>query len=399
MKKMIDKVVGLVTRRLYYEDINMTAFESTVLQCIEEKEGLYRVLLEATAFFPEEGGQTADKGTLNGMEVLDVQIVGEGIYHYVKSPLGVGATVHGQVDYAQRFDFMQQHSGEHIISGLVHARYGLRNVGFHLSVREVTLDFDAPLTLEQLREIEREANEAVQANLPIVISYPDKEELAMLSYRSKIAIDEQVRIVTIPGIDVCACCAPHVESTGRIGLIKITDVQNLRGGVRVNILCGMRALADYTIKQDSVSAVSMAVSLPGDRIAEGVQRLREEVQKQKERANHLQVEYLKLKVSTLPSPEETADVILFVGTMDTIAVRNTVNELTKIYSGYCGIFFGEAGNYQFILGSETRDCRKAAEYLRSEFSAKCGGSSVMIQGSVTAEPEQVRELIASCSVR
>lgn len=382
-----------MTRRLYYEDINMTAFESTVLECVEEKDGRFRVLLEATAFFPEEGGQTADKGTLNDLEVVNVQITSESIYHYVECPLEVGATVCGQVDYAQRFDFMQQHSGEHIISGLVHARYGLRNVGFHLSVREVTLDFDAPLTLEQLREIEWEANEAVQADLPIVISYPGKAELASLQYRSKIEIEGQVRIVTIPGIDVCACCAPHVESTGRIGLIKITDVQSFRGGVRVNILCGMRALADYTIKQDSVSAVSVAVSLPGDRIAEGVQRLREECQRQKERVNHLQAEYLKLKVSTLPGPEETSDAVLFVGPMDTIAVRNTVNELTRTYSGYCGIFFGEEGEYQFILGSGTLDCRVAAERLRSDLSARCGGSAAMIQGSVSAEPERVRECI------
>ncbi len=385
-----------MTKQLYYEDIYRTAFESTVLECVEEKSGRYRVLLEATAFFPEAGGQTADKGTLDGVEVIAVQIVGENIYHYVGQPFAVGTTVRGQVDYAQRFDFMQQHSGEHIISGLVHARYGLRNVGFHLSVREVTLDFDAPLTMEQLREIEREANEVVQANLPIQITYPDKEELASLSYRSKIEIEGQVRIVTIPGIDVCACCAPHVESTGRIGMIKITDVQSLRGGVRVTILCGMRAHADYAAKQDHVSALSVALSLPGDRLVEGVQRLREEVQKQKERANHLQAEYLRLMVSTLPSPVEAADAILFVGAMDTIAVRSIVNELTKAYTGYCGIFFGAEGNYQFVLGSKTQDCRVVAERLRMELSARCGGNVAMIQGSVSAEPAQLRELFRSC---
>lgn len=383
-----------MTRKLFYEDTHMTTFETAVTECIKDEERtLYRVLLEATAFFPGEGGQTPDKGTLNDQEVLDVQIQEDDIYHYVKEPIVAGSTVSGQVDWAQRFDFMQQHSGEHIISGLVHKHYGLRNVGFHLSVNEVTLDFDAPLSLEQLREIEREANGAIHANLPILISYPDEQELATLEYRSKIEIEGQVRIVTIPGIDVCACCAPHVETTGQIGMIKITNVQSHRGGIRVNILCGMRALEDYTTKQDSVSAVSVALSVPQEQISQGVQRLRDESLRHKERANDLQAKYLKLTLSTLPGPEATSHVVLFVGPMDTIAIRNAVNTLTATYPGYCGIFSGEEGNYQFILGSSTKDCRELANILRSQLSAKCGGSAPMIQGSVNATPQQLQHLI------
>ncbi|MBQ7933978.1 MAG: alanyl-tRNA editing protein [Lachnospiraceae bacterium] len=383
-----------MTRKLFYENTHMTTFETAVTECIKDEDrNLYRVLLEATAFFPEEGGQTPDKGTLNSQEVLDVQIQGDRIYHYVQAPIEAGTTVQGQVDWTQRFDFMQQHSGEHIISGLVHAHYGLRNVGFHLSVNEVTLDFDAPLSLEQLREIEREANAAIYANLPILISYPDEQELASLEYRSKIEIEGQVRIVTIPGIDVCACCAPHVESTGQIGMIKITNVQSHRGGIRVNILCGMRALEDYTAKQTGVSAVSATLSVPQEQISQGVQRLREESLRHKERANELQARYLELTLSTLPGPEASPDVVLFVGPMDTIAIRNAVNTLTATYPGYCGIFSGEADNYQFILGSSTKDCRELANVLRNELSAKCGGSAPMIQGSVSAIPQQLQLLI------
>lgn len=388
-----------MTRKIFYEDINKTKFETTVTECVKDNDkNLYRILLDATAFFPEEGGQTPDKGTLNGMEVLDVQIQGDNIYHYVKEPLEVGVSVQGQVDWTQRFDFMQQHSGEHIISGLVHKHYGLRNVGFHLSVNEVTLDFDAPLSLEQLRKIEREANAAIHANLPILISYPDKQELSTLEYRSKIEIEGQVRIVTIPDIDVCACCAPHVETTGQIGMIKITNVQSHRGGIRVNILCGMRALEDYTVKQTSASAISAALSVPQEQISQGVQRLREESLQHKERANELQARYLELTLSTLPGPEVSPDVILFVGPMDTIAIRNAVNTLTATYPGYCGIFSGEKNNYQFILGSSTKDCRELANVLRSEFSAKCGGSAPMIQGSVAAIPDNLKTVICKHSL-
>ncbi len=382
-----------MTRKLFYENLRQTTFESKVLECnyIEEKK-CYRILLEATAFFPEEGGQTPDKGFLDGQEVLDVQIEGEDIYHYVSAPLEVGATVTGQVDWEQRFDFMQQHSGEHLISGLVHTHHGLRNVGFHLSVNEVTLDFDGVLTPEELRSIEKLANQAIYDNLPVEITYPSPEELSALEYRSKIKIEGQVRIVTIPGIDVCACCAPHVENTGSIGMVKITGVQSHRGGVRLTILCGNRALTDYTCKQDSTSAVSALLSVPQEQIAQGVTRLQEENLKQKERTNELQARYLNLLLSTLPAPEQNPDILLFVEPMDTIAIRNAVNTLTEAYPGYCGIFAGREGSYQFIMGSTSKDCREAACLLRSTLSAKCGGSQAMIQGSIAASPKEIESV-------
>ncbi len=193
-------------RKLFYEDINITDFTATVVSCesVAEKKQ-YKVLLDATAFFPEEGGQSADKGTLNGLEVLDVKIKNDFIYHFLPEPLAEGSTVTGHVDWAQRFDFMQQHSGEHIISGLVHKQFGYNNVGFHLSNNEVTLDFNGDFTTEQLRDIELRANEVIYQNLPVEVSYPSKEELAALTYRSKTEIEGQVRIVAIPGVDVCAC--------------------------------------------------------------------------------------------------------------------------------------------------------------------------------------------------
>ena len=383
-------------RKLFYEDINITDFTATVISCEPTEDGKqYRVLLDATAFFPEEGGQSADKGTLNGLEVLDVQIKNDLIYHYIDKELLTGSTVTGHVDWAQRFDFMQQHSGEHIVSGLVHGRFGYNNVGFHLSNNEVTLDFDGELTPAQIREIELRANEIIYQNLPVEITYPSKEELAALSYRSKIEIEGQVRIVTIPGVDVCACCAPHVDKTGAIGMIKITNCQSHRGGVRLNILCGARALADYNKKQDSVTAISVSLSAKQDLIAEAVLKIKDDMLRQQERINNLQAQLLELSVSTLPSPEEREHAVLFVDKMDTIALRNTVNTLVERYSGYCGIFTGnEETGYQFIVGSKHKDCKELAQTFRTELGAKCGGNTPMIQGSVTATKERIQTIFS-----
>lgn len=370
--------------KLFYENIHITEFDAIVTDCIhDEKNHQYQIILDRTAFFPEEGGQGADRGTLNGQPVLDVRIRNDIIFHVMSEALAVGSTVHGAVDWKQRFDFMQQHSGEHIISGLVHKYFGYDNVGFHLGLQETTFDFNGELTLEQLRAIEAEANAAVWQNLPINITYPDSETLKQLTYRSKIDFTENVRIVEIPGIDVCACCAPHCETTGQIGLIKITNVQSHRGGVRVNILCGGRAVADYTAKQDSVSDISVQLSARQTAVTEAVERLKNENIHLKELGNTLQAQLLNYAVQSLPQPSESAHAILFVEIMNEIAIRNVVNELINKYRGYVAVFAGnDSEGYRFIIGSDNNDCRELAGLLRQTFQAKGGGTAPMIQGTV-----------------
>jgi len=377
-------------KKLYYEDIRLVSFEATVTGCTQISENHYEITLDQTAFFPEEGGQGADAGSLNDIPVLDVVIRGEEIYHITPSPLMPGDSITGKVDWDQRFDYMQQHSGEHIISGLVHAQFGYDNVGFHLGKEAVTLDFNGPLTLEQLRSIELEANRIIWQNLPVLITWPDTEKLRQLNYRSKLELTENVRIVTIPGVDCCACCAPHVSHTGEIGIIKITDVQSHRGGVRVNILCGERALQLFTGYQDSVRSISSQLSVKQEAIADGVKRLKEENLQQKERANHLQAELLSLQTAQLPAPEKQPHVLLFTGDLDTIAIRNTVNTLCGTYPGYCCLFSGnDISGYRYIIGSSTLDCRQAATHLREQLSAKGGGTAPMVQGSVNASEADI----------
>lgn len=409
-------------QKLFYEDIHMVDFTARVAECIpDEAEGLYRIVLDRTAFFPEEGGQLADKGTLSVIEVsetvmeqteltekmeklekleseikvLDVQIKNNIIYHIVAAPIPVDTTVTGHVDWTQRFDFMQQHSGEHIISGLIHSHFGLDNVGFHLGLSEVTLDMNGELTSEELCMIEQKANEVIWQNLPINIFYPSAEELSTLEYRSKLELTEDVRIVEIPGVDLCACCAPHVESTGQIGLIKITGFMRHRGGVRINILCGERALADYKEKQNSVTDISVQLSAKQNAVADAVNRLREENGRLKEQYTALQAKLLQLALQSLPAPSQSANALLFMEEINDITMRNAINDLVTKYTGYCGIFVGnDETGYRFIIGSSAKDCRELAKALRETLSAKGGGSAPMIQGSIQGTQAVIRDFIS-----
>ncbi len=381
--------------KLFYQDTRMTDFVATVTECIPaEKEGHWLVVLDRTAFFPEEGGQTADKGTINDLEVLDVQIKDDVIYHELAQPLEVGTSADGYVDWPQRLDFMQQHSAEHILSGLLYKHYGFHNVGFHLSVNEVTMDFDGQLGLEQLREIEKEANEIVWKDVPVYAYFPTKEELENMEYRSKSEIQGDVRIVEIVGVDACACCAPHVSFTGEIGVIKIVSAMNHRGGMRLTLLCGGRALRDYSFRQDTFSVLTAMLSAKPEKIIEAVKRLQDEAQTVKNTSNELANQLMQLQLASLPAPETTENVTLFVELSNMVAGRNTVNELTEKYAGYSAVFSGNDTNgYNFVIGSKTKDCREIATLLREKFSAKGGGTAPMVQGSIQASRTDIESAL------
>lgn len=382
-----------MTEKLFYQDVKIISFDAVVLSCTQEQD-CYWIELDKTAFFPEEGGQYADAGTLDGTAVLDVQIKQDIIYHKLPRPLPLHAIVSGTVDWAQRFDNMQQHTGEHIISGLIHRHYGYDNVGFHLGREAVTLDFNGPLTLEELRSIEKEANEAVMANLCVLVSFPSPAALSELAYRSKLSLKNDVRIVEIPGYDICACCAPHVNRTGEIGLIKICSVAKHRGGVRISILCGMRALADYNQKADSVSSVSVQLSAKPEVVSDAVARLKSENSALHERLCDMQAQLIQYKIAALP--KELLHVLLFERDLDTVAMRKAVNTLTERFHGYCGVFTGNDNDgYHYIIGSSTLDCCKISERLQQTFLARGGGSDAMVQGSVTASESSIRSLFAS----
>ena len=385
------------TVRLYDQDAYATKFEAEVLACeeVEKKEKkVYQVWLDQTLFFPEEGGQSPDMGTIDGIKVLDVQIKDEVITHTLAAPLAVGTTVKGVVDWKHRFYNMQQHSGEHIFSGIVHNRFGYDNVGFHLSDSIVTMDFNGVITAEDIEKIETEVNQAIIENIPVEVSYPTKEELKVLEYRSKIEIEGQVRIVTIPGYDVCACCAPHVRRTGEIGMLKVMNVQSYKGGVRISILCGFRALEAFRQKADIITELMAQFSTNQEALVENVTKLKNTNQTMKNQLASAKQELMEYKVAAIPEDSENA--ILFESDLDTPVVRNVVNGLVEKFAGISAVFVGDDENgYQFIVGSKNKDCRAIAAALREKLSARGGGSDKMIQGSVAASQLQIEELLAT----
>lgn len=385
------------TKRLFDEDAYRTAFTATVLACEPQKKG-FAVILDQTCFFPEEGGQTADIGILSVGEeriaVYDAQIDKENIIrHMVKTAIPEGAAVQGEIDWDKRFSDMQQHSGEHILSGLIHSTFGYNNVGFHLSAHEVTLDLDGMMTPEQLEDIERRANEVVYRNIAVTAEYPTPEVLATLDYRSKIEIDGPVRIVTFPGVDVCACCAPQVARTGEIGQIKIIRAAKYKSGIRLNILCGARGLADAQRKQRQVEAIGVALSVKQENTAAAVAKLQDELAKLKLELAACNKQLAAGKAEAIP--EGTANACLFEADMDKNAQRELVNLLTARCTGLCGVFVGSDRNgYRYVIGSSGPDARELNRKLKECCSARGGGSKEMVQGSLQGTEQQLRKIFA-----
>lgn len=380
-----------MTEKIYDKDPHITEFEATVLSCSKDPlSGNYAVILDRTSFFPEEGGQGCDRGFLNGNPVLHVSIDKNNVItHLLPVPLPVSEKVKGSIDYSQRFDYMQQHTGEHILSGLIHRKFGYDNVGFHLSSEYTTLDVNGSLTPEDILQLEQEANQAVFTDLPVKAYFPSAGELNTLTYRSKIEIEGPVRLVEIPGIDLCACCAPHVDTTGQIGLIKITQFMAHRGGMRLTIQCGMRALKFFDNCLAILNTSGTRLSVPYEKLPEAVEHLKQESFEKQQRINALQEKMLSVSLSSLPAPSVSPNAFLFTESMDTRALRNAVNRLTAVYPGFSGIFSGnDTDGYSFIIGAgKESDCTRLASGLREKLSARCGGSPQMIQGSVRAKKE------------
>ena len=380
-----------MTEKLFYEDSHMITFSAVVLAC--EKVGeYYEAVLNRTAFFPEGGGQLADTGVIDGVKVFDAQEKDGVIYHKVVAPLEIGKTVEGAIDWEERFSKMQQHSGEHIVSGLVHATYGYDNVGFHMGTDAITIDFNGVLTKEQLKDIEKRANEAVVANLDVLVQYPTKEELKNIFYRSKIEIEGQVRLVTVPGHDACACCAPHVKKTGEIGLIKLIGLQNYKGGVRVSMLCGTRAISDYEEKSENMKKLSVMLSAPEHEVVDEVARLKEEISGYKFELAQMQQKLLEYKVNAIEEGQDL--VVLFETELEGNGPRELVNLLLD-KKVKVGAVFAEtdAGQYRYVVGSREKDVRPIAKMLNETFSGRGGGKPEMVQGSLSGPKTDIKKAL------
>jgi len=385
-----------MTEKLYYTDSHMRDFAARVLECRRLEKG-FAIILDRSAFFPEGGGQSADTGIIGSVRVKDVQLQDGEILHYTAEPLPAGEQVICRIDWEKRFRRMQSHSGEHIVSGLVHKLFGLENVGFHMG-ESMTVDFSGELTWEQLMQVEKLANEAVRENLPIRCFFPDERELERLQYRSKLELKEDVRLVEIEGVDLCACCAPHVEHTGEIGIIKIQDSMRHRGGVRVSLVCGMDAVEDYRRKQDSTAAVSALLSVKRDEIAPAVKKLLEEQQRQKERIAELSMALAAAKAEAVGETE--GNICLFESVLDEVASRELVNLLVKKCGGLAAVFSGsDAEGYKYIIGSRRVDLRAAGREINAGIGGRGGGKSEMIQGRASGSAESIARFMEGYGVK
>ena len=385
-----------MTEKLYYKDSHRFTFDAVVIDCREEKKG-YSVVLDRTAFFPEGGGQLADTGTLGGVRVTDVHEKGGDIRHYTDAPLTIGETVHGELDREQRLRRMQNHSGEHILSGLVHNAYGYDNVGFHMGAECMIIDFSGELTWEQLMELETKANEVVRQNLPLHIWFPNEAELHALEYRSKLELTENVRIVEIPGVDRCACCAPHVERTGEVGVIKILDSQRHRGGQRVSVICGLDALEDYRARQESVTDISRALSAKRGEVTQAVQRVLHEQQSMKERCDALSLALIGYMADA--EGERDGNIVLFSDVLGEIAQRELVNLLMPKAGGFAAVFTGsDKDGWRYVIGSLRADLRTGARTINAAINGRGGGTPQMIQGSAAAPRAKIEDALKALNV-
>ena len=370
------------TRKLYYEDCHLAAFSAGVVSCEQSEKG-WQVVLEATAFYPEGGGQACDLGTLGGVRVLDVREKGETVVHLCDGPLPVGENVKGAIDYERRFDLMQQHSGEHIVSGIVHEWFGYHNVGFHMGADLVTIDFDGPIPAADLARIELEANRAVWANRALHIWYPSEEELPTVGYRSKRALPWPVRVVEVPGYDKCACCGTHVAMTGEIGIIKLFSCVKFHEGVRIEMACGGRALRYLTAAYEQNRQVSQAFSAKILETGEAARRMNEQLAAEKFRAAGLQKQVF---ASVAEGCRDTGNILRFENDLAPAQVRELCDAIGQVCGGMAAVFSGsdEAG-YSYCLMERGGDLRSFNKAMTAALNGRGGGKPEYQQGSVKAD--------------
>ena len=375
-----------MSEKLFYQDSFLQEFTCTVQSCEQDKAG-WNVILDRTCFYPEGGGQPADHGILGGVKVLDVREKSGQIVHICDGALPVGASVTGCIDWERRFDHMQQHSGEHIVSGIICARYGCDNVGFHLGKDIVTIDFNHDISPDDLPAIEAQANAFIWSDTPINIRFLSGEALEQAEYRSKKFIPGEVRLVAFPGADCCACCGTHVNRAGQVGLVKLLSCQKFREGVRMELLCGKRALDYLSGIWEQNLAVSRALSAKPLQTSAAVERLQGELESIKLRCAALETADFARKAQEYAGK---GDVVLFEGDMSADSVRRLCDAVLDTCGGRCAVFAGSGNTYKYAVGTREGDIRPLVKELNSALNGRGGGKPNFAQGSVAADEAQIR---------
>lgn len=382
------------TRRLFYEDVYIKEFEAIVLSC-KEREGRYYTILNETAFYPEGGGQPADKGTIENEEVLDVQYIDGELYHITKKPLEEGSQVVGRIDWDWRFDLMQQHSGEHIVSGMIHEKYGYENVGFHMGEEVITIDLSGMLTWQQAMEIERKVNTYIWMNQKVNIFYPDERQKKFIPYRSKKELTGEIRLVEFPGADLCACCGLHVTHASQIGLVKILSCKKFREGVRMEMLSGKRALEYLSESSLQNSKVAVSLSVKESETEGAVERLLREIYELK---GQLEQEKQKNFTAKAAACTNKGNVFLIESEMEATEVRKCTDAILNTCGGIAALFAGDDKNgYKYAVGQRDGNVREFVKQLNNQLNGRGGGKPFFAQGSVKTTKKEIESFFKTVS--
>ena len=374
------------TRKLYYEDCHLQQFTATVL-CCEENEKGYWVTLDQTAFYPEGGGQACDTGMLDDAHVTDVQEQGETVVHLCDRPLAVGKTVSGSIDWDRRFDLMQQHTGEHLLSGLIHDRFGYHNSGFHVGAQVMEVDFDGPIPMDVLWELEEQANALIWANLPVNCYYPSPEELPAIPYRTKRELPWPVRIVDIPGGDICACCGVHVANTGEVGLLKILSCTKFHSGVRLEMVCGSRAYRYIRDIFEQNRQVSQLLSAKMPETAQAVEKLQQSYGAEKLRASNLEKQVFDSIAATYRGQTHALHI---TDGLTGGGVRELADRIGQVCTGVAAVASGnDETGYQLCLVSQSINVKELGAKAAQELNGRGGGKPHAFQGTVKSSRSQI----------
>lgn len=374
------------TEKLFYQDAYLKETTAKVLECRKGKHG-YEIVLDRTCFYPEGGGQPGDRGTLNGIPVTDTHEKDGMVLHYTDSPLEPGTEVTAVIDWARRFDLTQQHSGEHMVSGVVHRIYGYDNVGFHMGADMVTIDFSGELTEQQLREVETEVNQRIWLDDAVKCWYPSPEELKEIPYRSKKELTGKVRIAEFPGADICACCGTHVAHTGEIGLVKIVSVEKFHSGVRVEMLSGGRALRYLTAVQDQNRQVSQLLSAKVMETAKAVKNLADEAERLRQQVYAMENDQFAAKAEQLRGQ---GNVLVKMDGLSADGVRRAAIAIQETCGGRAAVFSGnEENGYKYAVGEPDGNLRDWVKELNGALHGRGGGKPGFVQGSVAAKWDEI----------
>ncbi len=378
----------MTTERLFYKDSFLKTCTAVVLDC-KSCENWFEIRLNRTVFYPEGGGQPYDTGMLNEVRVWEVQEKDDEIWHYTKEPMEIGTQVEARIDWERRFDLMQQHSGEHIVSGMIHEKYGYHNVGFHMGAETITIDFDGEIPERELREIENKVNQYIWENHSIHVSWPSKDELGTIPYRSKKALSGDVRIVTWPGADICACCGVHVKYAGEIGQVVFLSSQRFKGGVRIEMVCGKRT-QDYLHQlQEQNRKISQLLSAKWKEIAAAVEKLHNEYQQMKFRM--IGMEYERIS-NIVKETIGVGNVLLFENQLSPENARKLSADVMEVCGGVCAVFCGnDEDGYRYAIGEKNGDLRGMVKEMNGQLCGRGGGKPFFVQGSLMASQEAIQK--------